>query len=55
MMPELEGGDHAAACHLQDSLPAATPPAERDAGGERLRRLQAFFTGSTSPTQGERR
>jgi oligopeptide/dipeptide ABC transporter ATP-binding protein len=54
-MPELEGGAHAGACHFQDSLPPPTPPAERDSGGERLRRLQAFFTGPTSPTQGERR
>ncbi|PWS34864.1 peptide ABC transporter ATP-binding protein [Falsiroseomonas bella] len=49
-MPLLEGGSHAAACHLQDRLPPARPPAEHDAGGERLRRLQAFFTDrSTSP------
>ncbi|WP_270937707.1 ABC transporter ATP-binding protein [Falsiroseomonas oryzae] len=42
--PPLEGGSHAAACHLQHRLPPAVPPAEHDAGGERLRRLQAFFT-----------
>ena len=43
-MPELEGAAHLAACHLQDRLPPATPPSERDAGGERLKRLQSFFT-----------
>ncbi|MGG5821815.1 ABC transporter ATP-binding protein [Falsiroseomonas sp. HW251] len=42
-IPPLEGGMHAAACFLQDRLPPATPPAEHDAGGDRLRRLQAFF------------
>jgi oligopeptide transport system ATP-binding protein len=42
-VPPLIGGGHAAACHLQGRLPAATPPAEHDAGGERLKRLQAFF------------
>jgi oligopeptide/dipeptide ABC transporter ATP-binding protein len=41
--PALVGGAHRAACHFQDSLPPAEPPAERDTGGERLRRLQAFF------------
>jgi oligopeptide/dipeptide ABC transporter ATP-binding protein len=49
-MPPLEGGSHAAACHLQDRLPPATPPAEHDAGGDRLRRLQAFFTERTTTT-----
>jgi oligopeptide/dipeptide ABC transporter ATP-binding protein len=48
-MPLLEGGSHAAACHLQDRLPPARPPAEHDAGGERLRRLQAFFTDRRIP------
>jgi oligopeptide transport system ATP-binding protein len=43
-MPELEGTTHRAACHLQDRLPPATPPSERDAGGLRLKRLQSFFT-----------
>jgi oligopeptide/dipeptide ABC transporter ATP-binding protein len=53
-MPELVGGDHAAACHLQDRLPPSRPPVEHDAGGERLRRLQAFFTDrTTSPEKGE--
>jgi oligopeptide/dipeptide ABC transporter ATP-binding protein len=51
-MPQLVGGSHSAACHLQDRLPPATPPSERDAGGERLKRLQAFFTDRTT-TQGE--
>jgi oligopeptide transport system ATP-binding protein len=34
---------HLAACHLQDRLPAPEPVAERNPGGERLRRLQTFF------------
>ncbi|WP_237216246.1 ABC transporter ATP-binding protein [Falsiroseomonas oryziterrae] len=46
-MPQLEGGAHAAACHLQSRLPPAIPPSEHDAGGERLKRLQAFFTDRT--------
>ncbi len=37
-------GDHIAACHLQDRLPPAAARHERDAGGERLKRLQAFFS-----------
>jgi len=37
-------GQHATACHLQDRLPPATTPREVDPGGDRLRRLQAFFT-----------
>jgi oligopeptide/dipeptide ABC transporter ATP-binding protein len=42
--PALWGApDHVAACHLQDRLPPAAPPAEMDSGGERLRRLQSFF------------
>jgi oligopeptide transport system ATP-binding protein len=52
-MPELEGGAHAAACHLQHRLPAAMPPSERDEGGERLRRLQAYFTDRTTTTTAE--
>ena len=47
-MPELAGAAHRAACHLQDRLPPATPPRERDAGGDRLKRLQAFFTDRTA-------
>jgi oligopeptide/dipeptide ABC transporter ATP-binding protein len=51
-MPKLAGGAaHRAACHLQDRLPPATPPSERDAGGDRLKRLQAFFT-DRNTTQG---
>jgi oligopeptide/dipeptide ABC transporter ATP-binding protein len=45
--PALAGGAHAVACHLSARLPPAAPPAERDAGGERLRRLQAFFSDRT--------
>jgi oligopeptide transport system ATP-binding protein len=52
-MPELAGGAHAVACHLADRLPAATPPAERDSGGERLRRLQAFFSDRRQHPTGE--
>ncbi len=52
-MPELAGGAHAVACHLADRLPAATPPAERDSGGERLRRLQAFFSDRRPQPNGE--
>jgi oligopeptide/dipeptide ABC transporter ATP-binding protein len=51
-VPALEGGTHLAACHLQDLLPAAVPPREHDAGGERLRRLQAFFTDRSTTTTG---
>ncbi|MCU0886588.1 MAG: ATP-binding cassette domain-containing protein [Rubritepida sp.] len=42
-MPELDGGAHQAACHLQDALPPPRPirSAPHDA---RLARLQAFFT-----------
>jgi oligopeptide/dipeptide ABC transporter ATP-binding protein len=47
-MPELAGDAHRAACHLQDRLPPAIPPRERDAGGERLKRLQTFFTDRTT-------
>ncbi len=47
--PELEGAAHRVACHLADSLSPATPPRERDAGGERLRRLQGFFTDRANP------
>jgi oligopeptide/dipeptide ABC transporter ATP-binding protein len=42
--PPLEGAAHRAACHFQDRLPPAAIAAEVDAGGERLKRLQAFFT-----------
>jgi oligopeptide/dipeptide ABC transporter ATP-binding protein len=42
--PALLGEAHRAACHFQDSLPPAPAAAEADPGGERLRRLQAFFT-----------
>jgi oligopeptide transport system ATP-binding protein len=42
--PPLAGEAHRAACHFQDSLPPAPHATEADAGGERLRRLQAFFT-----------
>jgi oligopeptide/dipeptide ABC transporter ATP-binding protein len=51
-VPALEGATHLAACHLQGVLPAATPPGERSAGGERLRRLQAFFTDRSTATTG---
>jgi hypothetical protein len=47
-VPELAGAAHRAACHLQDRLPPATPPSERDTGGERLKRLQSFFTDRTT-------
>ena len=47
-VPELAGDAHRAACHLQDRLPPATPPSERDTGGERLKRLQSFFTDRTT-------
>jgi len=47
-MPELKGDAHRAACHLQDRLPTAIPPRERDTGGERLKRLQSFFTDHTT-------
>ncbi|ONG44656.1 peptide ABC transporter ATP-binding protein [Pseudoroseomonas deserti] len=45
--PLLPAALHAAACHLQDSLPPAIPPAEADPGGARLKRLQAFFNPDT--------
>jgi oligopeptide/dipeptide ABC transporter ATP-binding protein len=49
--PPLEGGlSHRAACHLQDQLPPAEALGERDAGGERLRRLQAYFQGRPTDT-----
>jgi oligopeptide/dipeptide ABC transporter ATP-binding protein len=48
-MPQLAGEDaHRAACHLQARLPPADRRTERDAGGDRLRRLQAFFTPTTT-------
>jgi len=41
---------HRAACHFQDTLPAAPPPAERRGDGDRLARLQAFFApAATTP------
>jgi oligopeptide transport system ATP-binding protein len=46
-VPLLDGAAHRAACHLQHHLPPAAALVERDAGGERLRRLQQFFTTST--------
>ncbi len=42
-VPTLDGEAHRAACHLQDSLPAATPIREA-AADARLARLQAYFT-----------
>ncbi|HEV7263432.1 MAG TPA: oligopeptide/dipeptide ABC transporter ATP-binding protein [Falsiroseomonas sp.] len=53
VMPELEGAIHLAACHLQHRLPASVPTSERDDGGERLRRLQAFFTDRAHPIPAE--
>jgi oligopeptide/dipeptide ABC transporter ATP-binding protein len=51
VQPELAGPDgHEAACHFQDSLPPAVAGREADAGGERLRRLQAYFTDQTQRT-----
>ena len=41
-------GAHRAACHLQDRLPPFPALRERDAGGDRLRRLQAYF-GAAAP------
>jgi oligopeptide/dipeptide ABC transporter ATP-binding protein len=43
-VPLLADHGHRAACHLQHELPPAAPRQERDAGGERLKRLQAFFS-----------
>jgi oligopeptide/dipeptide ABC transporter ATP-binding protein len=48
-------GQHLAACHLQDRLPPAAPLREADAGGERLRRLQAFFGAPVPPHHPEHR
>ncbi|MDN3563778.1 ABC transporter ATP-binding protein [Paeniroseomonas aquatica] len=48
-VPLLEGFAHRAACHLQDRLPPAPALHEADAGGDRLRRLQAFFTPTGAP------
>ncbi|MBR0643923.1 ABC transporter ATP-binding protein [Plastoroseomonas hellenica] len=42
-VPLLLGAGHRAACHFADTLPPAAPLREADPGGERLRRLQAFF------------
>ena len=47
-MPDLAGAAHRVACHIEDRLPPPTPPRERAAGGERLRRLQSFFTDRTA-------
>ena len=52
-LPPLADNGHRAACHLQAELPPATARHERDAGGERLKRLQAYFTDSQNP-QGDR-
>jgi oligopeptide/dipeptide ABC transporter ATP-binding protein len=49
-VPALLGDLHVAACHFQDRLPPAIPATERDTGGERLKRLQAFFTDSKNST-----
>ncbi|WP_318987557.1 ABC transporter ATP-binding protein [Falsiroseomonas ponticola] len=43
-IPPLADHGHRAACHLQAQLPSAIARHERDAGGERLKRLQAFFS-----------
>jgi len=45
-LPPLAGEAHRVACHLQDSLPPAEAASEHHAGGERLRRLQDFFSDS---------
>ncbi|MBX6743758.1 MAG: ATP-binding cassette domain-containing protein [Acetobacteraceae bacterium] len=51
-VPVLAGAAlHLAACHLQDRLPPAAPPRKRDTGGDRLRRLQSFFTPSRQNNQ----
>jgi oligopeptide/dipeptide ABC transporter ATP-binding protein len=47
-VPLLAGGQHLAACHLQDRLPPAALLHERNTGGDRLRRLQAYF-GAPAP------
>jgi oligopeptide/dipeptide ABC transporter ATP-binding protein len=47
-----QGVPHGAACHLQDRLPPHEEGAERDLGGERLRRLQAFFTSNQQDRMG---
>ncbi len=43
-IPPLADHGHRAACHRQTELPPAAARHERDAGGERLKRLQAFFS-----------
>lgn len=43
-VPELDASPHAVACLRAASLPATSAAAEHHAGGERLRRLQAYFT-----------
>ncbi len=42
--PALRGGSHAAACHVFEQLPPAPLARETETGGDRLRRLQAFFS-----------
>ena len=55
--PPLEAGAtaaaplHRAACHFQDTLPAASPVHEHRGGGERLARLQSFFA-AQQPAKG---
>jgi oligopeptide/dipeptide ABC transporter ATP-binding protein len=49
-VPPLDGAAHIAACHFQDRLPPFPPLRGHDRGGERLRRLQAFF-GAPAPDQ----
>ncbi|MBU8545471.1 MULTISPECIES: ABC transporter ATP-binding protein [Roseomonadaceae] len=51
-VPPMEGAGHVAACHFQQNLPPALVGQDVDTGGERLRRLQAYFTDQTQ-RQGE--
>ncbi len=46
--PVLRGDAQMAACHLLGTLPPSPPPRADDAGGERLRRLQAYFNADRS-------
>ena len=46
----LAGHGHRVACALADRLPPVPPPRETAAGGERLRRLQEFFTTTSTGT-----
>jgi len=47
--PPLEGGAHAVACHFWRDIPAAAAvPVRRDAGDDRLRRLQSAFRARSS-------